>query len=107
MLLARPLAGFYYCAIERRTGRLLGFYFDQQSSPFQELELQVEHTRSSGAGSSSAGSSRASSSAGAPGTAASRSSSKAGGSSDGSASVAASEGSSTDGGFSFGRYDFA
>lgn len=36
-------AGFYYVALERSTGTVRGLYFDPNSSPFQELNLEVDH----------------------------------------------------------------
>jgi hypothetical protein len=47
------IAGFYYVALCRRTGRVRGFYFDPSSSPFQELELKVDVGSRSGYGFSS------------------------------------------------------
>lgn len=35
-----PPSGFYYTALCRKTGKLRGFYYDPNSSPFQELELE-------------------------------------------------------------------
>lgn len=42
-------AGFYYVALDRSTGAVRGLYFDPSSSPFQELNLQLEHGTRSGA----------------------------------------------------------
>eukprot|EP00735_Rhodelphis_limneticus_P014952 TRINITY_DN906_c0_g1::TRINITY_DN906_c0_g1_i1::g.15952::m.15952 TRINITY_DN906_c0_g1::TRINITY_DN906_c0_g1_i1::g.15952 ORF type:complete len:198 (+),score=1.65,sp/Q9CPY6/GID4_MOUSE/35.68/4e-29,Vac_ImportDeg/PF09783.4/1.4e-48 TRINITY_DN906_c0_g1_i1:100-693(+) len=35
------IAGFYYVCLERKTGKIDGYYFDPNSSPYQKLELQV------------------------------------------------------------------
>jgi len=43
-------AGFYYVALDRSTGAVRGLYFDPSSSPFQELNLQLEDGMRSGAG---------------------------------------------------------
>eukprot|EP00879_Flechtneria_rotunda_P014555 GHRR01015210.1.p1 GENE.GHRR01015210.1~~GHRR01015210.1.p1 ORF type:complete len:507 (+),score=214.38 GHRR01015210.1:231-1751(+) len=52
------IAGFYYMAMERRTGQLQGFYFDPNSCPYQELNLRiVQQPGRHGSGSSSGASS--------------------------------------------------
>ena len=33
------IAGFYYACLDRSTGRIEGFYYDPNSSPYQKLEL--------------------------------------------------------------------
>jgi hypothetical protein len=45
-------AGFYYVALDRRTGAMRGLYYDPNSSAFQELNLQVDHSSSSSSSSS-------------------------------------------------------
>eukprot|EP00736_Rhodelphis_marinus_P008230 Rmarinus@m.17196 len=35
------IAGFYYVCLERSTGKITGYYFDPNSTPFQRLDLQV------------------------------------------------------------------
>jgi len=35
------IAGFYYLCISRATGDVTGYYFDPNSTPFQEVKLQV------------------------------------------------------------------
>lgn len=47
MMLLFSCAGFYYVALDRRTGAMRGLYYDPKSSPFQELNLQVDHSSSS------------------------------------------------------------
>jgi uncharacterized membrane protein YgcG len=46
-LLMCHFAGFYYVALDRRTGAMRGMYYDPTSSPFQELNLQVDDSSSS------------------------------------------------------------
>ena len=43
LLLSPPRcpSGFYYCALNRATGEIEGFYFDRSTSPFQKLELRA------------------------------------------------------------------
>lgn len=56
-------AGFYYIALNRSTGQVRGFYYDPNSSPFQELSMMVAQRQgsklnsgaSAGASSSSSG----------------------------------------------------
>lgn len=95
-LLGLPLLncpGFYYMALDRRTGAMRGLYYDPSSSPFQELNLQVDQ------GSSSGGSSRRSSSSSTADAARVSSSS--------SSSSAGSAGSAGRGGVSFASFSFA
>ena len=35
------IAGFYYVCLSRKSGKIVGFYFDPSSSPFQRLVLDV------------------------------------------------------------------
>lgn len=88
--------GFYYVALDRRTGALRGLYYDPSSSPFQELSLQVEH--SSGAASNSSSSRRSSASSAGAANGDCRMSSSSGGSSTGSIDSS---------GVSFGTFSFA
>lgn len=41
------IAGFYYLCLDRRTGHILGYYYDPRSEPFQRLQLTAK-TFSSG-----------------------------------------------------------
>jgi hypothetical protein len=42
------IAGFYYLCISRATGEVTGYYFDPNSTPYQEVKLQVIYEGESG-----------------------------------------------------------
>jgi predicted metal-dependent hydrolase len=39
------IAGFYYACLNRTTGIIDGFYFDRNSTPYQQLRLEPEKRR--------------------------------------------------------------
>lgn len=36
------IAGFYYVCLSRETGKIEGYYYDPNSTPYQKLELQPQ-----------------------------------------------------------------